>query len=1497
MKRHISVFLTLCLLISSIYLKPFTLNSYAENINQTQKQNEILDIGFTGEVEGNSEGAEDNTSVSDADSEGLLDDNASVSKTDSEVQEGIESENKDDSQVEANTDEKDTEVDQETSLEEEKKEDESIVSENETREDSADNVAEKDVENSIDKDAEVISSDDTDDRSEGTESGDSEVEKKDVPEEEVEEKDLESKDNSETEISALDTVTEESANEETEEASVIESNLDDINEDDTTIEEKVQTENPKAAEDNLISVDQEETKENASTAIETPVKAETVKAQTEKLTEFVYSAEIDGYLIEMRADPGVLPEGVVVEIEKVESVDGADIETLLKDNIEGRELVSHVSFDISLMYNDEEIEPEDGLVDVSIHLLEDVSEDEQIKVFHIDDSKSVDEILVQSVEDDVVLYAAESFSIYTVAKLSASQPRSGKLTNGVSWELSGNKDNLTLTVSGNGVVSYEYFPNPAPDAGGPWLLGYRDQIKKVIVKEGITEVGFRAFYMLDAVQEVQLPEGLTCIGYSSFDCCKRLNSINIPSSVQEIEQSAFARTGFTSFELPNSMDMIPSYLFMECTELKTVKLPSTVSGGAGRDGIGWGTFEGSAIEEIKLPKSVDEAGYSIGGSAFRDCTKLKKVVIPKDVVTIYGYAFHNCPSLTDIYYDGSEADWEMIDIQENNEALYSAKIHFNYTDGAYLTVVAKDDYGNKIDGAGFLIYKIDNNTRYFYNEADSTNIKWVASSREATELFTDNNGEAVTLGILEPGDYTLSEKTTPEKYAKPERISFSVEEGQDLENGNKTVVVTHKKAEVAVKFMVDGQVFKEDKVIYGNYVSPVSPPKKEGYSFDAWYATEDFSGSPYEFNTKVTKELSLYAKYNKESSNNSGSGSSGGSSGGGGGSSSGGSSGGSRASQNTTAGSSSGQWVWVKINGRDCWAYQDNGLVTGFKWIDGQLYHFGTDASLTHDAWIEENGRWYHFNNDYADRGWAQIDGTWYYFNDKGQMETGRRVINGKEYYFLTEPREREGSLAHDEFITDPKTNKVYYYRSSGELFKEKGTHVIKDKLYEVNDDGSLSIAKDQVFYRDNGFYYYRNGDVVKNEFVDLYGGSRYFGENGQMLTGLQNINGKLYYFDPNMNHSSFGTEIYQQEVIDHIVSGQPTENLMRNYNDVLGFLNNLNIIEEGVYALATGTKALDAIITGTFTEKSFADAYMYNEEECKKYLQSMMDSMNDTKIDKLVPSKEKSWEKLFESALNIAIDKEFGENKQGAKLAKDTVNGKTNKIDFALSLSDNIYKTMQASKNEEAKKYESTIAMLETLRLSVPDGSVMAKVIDRSISEYQDKAVYSLTQTISSALKDAKVFNYDLAKAFSSRDAFVTTVESALIKNADKIFHTKIGFGFKFNETVLGNDPVAKALDDITYGSGTTEYAMRSLQNAEERLKTANASGDPELISAALMNYNNCYELARTAKITQYKAMRDFYDTRVLKYLPGMEGAVRNREEYDKYDDKIRALKNEQIY
>ena len=68
-------------------------------------------------------------------------------------------------------------------------------------------------------------------------------------------------------------------------------------------------------------------------------------------------------------------------------------------------------------------------------------------------------------------------------------------------------------------------------------------------------------------------------------------------------------------------------------------------------------------------------GTTIPGQAFEDNRYIETIHIPSTITSIEDKAFWGCSSLTDIYFDGTQAQWDAITIGSNNSALTSATVH------------------------------------------------------------------------------------------------------------------------------------------------------------------------------------------------------------------------------------------------------------------------------------------------------------------------------------------------------------------------------------------------------------------------------------------------------------------------------------------------------------------------------------------------------------------------------------------------------------------------------------------------------------------------------------------------------------------------------------------------------------------------------------------------------------------------------------------------------
>lgn len=93
----------------------------------------------------------------------------------------------------------------------------------------------------------------------------------------------------------------------------------------------------------------------------------------------------------------------------------------------------------------------------------------------------------------------------------------------------------TLTISGSGEMT-NYDENTLTDR--PWNV-YADEIKKVVISEGVTSVGAYAFSRMPVLEEVEISSTVATLGNTAFSGNDMLNDITIPATVTTVEDFAF----------------------------------------------------------------------------------------------------------------------------------------------------------------------------------------------------------------------------------------------------------------------------------------------------------------------------------------------------------------------------------------------------------------------------------------------------------------------------------------------------------------------------------------------------------------------------------------------------------------------------------------------------------------------------------------------------------------------------------------------------------------------------------------------------------------------------------------------------------------------------------------------------------------------------------------------------------------------------------------------
>ena len=218
------------------------------------------------------------------------------------------------------------------------------------------------------------------------------------------------------------------------------------------------------------------------------------------------------------------------------------------------------------------------------------------------------------------------------------------------WEVStGVFSGKTLTISGTGAMPNFDFPhgNLAPwwnyDALG-MLTSFGNfklegELKKVVIKDGVTNVGDYALFFLPAATQVTLPGSVTSIGRYGIAMCSKLTGLSIPKGVTEIGDFGLAGDGLTAVTLPDGLQSLGRGAFDTCASLTNTTLPAAIT-----------AVPGKCFADCTKLLNVKYAGTvtAIGDLAFESCKALTAAPIPETVTTIDKSAFTGCTALTDV---------------------------------------------------------------------------------------------------------------------------------------------------------------------------------------------------------------------------------------------------------------------------------------------------------------------------------------------------------------------------------------------------------------------------------------------------------------------------------------------------------------------------------------------------------------------------------------------------------------------------------------------------------------------------------------------------------------------------------------------------------------------------------------------------------------------------------------------------------------------------------
>ena len=351
-------------------------------------------------------------------------------------------------------------------------------------------------------------------------------------------------------------------------------------------------------------------------------------------------------------------------------------------------------------------------------------------------------------EIDWIYYGDNEISLYVPASIEYFNTSYGLLGGNISAvEIDKNNPNYT-TIDGviftkdkkvlisslpNGPEKY-IVPDGVTTIGAGAFIG-NESIKELILPESLECIGESAFEECLNLETIKVNDNLTEILKYAFSCCYSLKSFDVPASLTSIGEFVFNNCySLQSIDVENentvyssedgvlyNKDKTELIRFPEGKSLEGWSFPTSVTA------IGHSGFCGCEMESIVISENIETIGKLAFSScyllesvtfaenssldtvcefAFSNCGNLKDLKFPEGITTIMYRAFEwsgieriyipqsilfvdsyaaQESSLTDVYYAGTESQWNEILSEDNDNFYYyddysefdNVDIHYN----------------------------------------------------------------------------------------------------------------------------------------------------------------------------------------------------------------------------------------------------------------------------------------------------------------------------------------------------------------------------------------------------------------------------------------------------------------------------------------------------------------------------------------------------------------------------------------------------------------------------------------------------------------------------------------------------------------------------------------------------------------------------------------------------------------------------------------------------
>lgn len=270
---------------------------------------------------------------------------------------------------------------------------------------------------------------------------------------------------------------------------------------------------------------------------------------------------------------------------------------------------------------------------------------------------------------------------------------------------------------------------------------YGSGIMSISIPNSVVSIGDSAFGGCTDLKSIVIPDSVVNIEANAFSGCTQLADITVPDSVMRIGQYAFSNTAFfndssnwegedlyignhllqvgfetsgvytikegtkciadsafysrkniTGVEIPDGVTSIGKEAFYECENIISIALPASVKS------IGeYAFFNCYKLQNINIPEGVTELEFN----TFTRCYDLRNIILPATLKVI-DHAFSDNYDLENIYFAGSESEWNAISIDQQSLSNMT-DINIEYNSDADVSDLGVTNSNDEIPLVGILI--------------------------------------------------------------------------------------------------------------------------------------------------------------------------------------------------------------------------------------------------------------------------------------------------------------------------------------------------------------------------------------------------------------------------------------------------------------------------------------------------------------------------------------------------------------------------------------------------------------------------------------------------------------------------------------------------------------------------------------------------------------------------------------------------------------------------